>query len=479
MKHKGGYNLLLQGRPGYSVKILPEPEVLYMPLKSPRFHFTEICVKDGSHVDLGEVLAKDPDNYGIPLLASRSGTVRLDKVEGHIVLEDIIAYQKEPHEFKHLPHIAHGMGTAEIKRLKMQMLGAWEFFFDAYTGALPDPLGTPQAVIISTLNLEPFVARGDVQLQNRLLKFTRGLEHLQSLLEYQPIYLVMPDIRSAFASRVREQIRGYAWVNLVEIPLKYPFDNFNLIARSLGLKQDKGPIWSIRSEGILAIDRVLTLSRPSLVRIVSVGGPDVEVPTHIKTMPGYPLQTILEKYAPDSSAVINGGMLTGSKLDEKSLGLDSECRGLTILPSHAQREFLGFIRPGWDRSCYAECFLSSFRKRFTERFTDAMRGEGRPCVSCNFCEEVCPAGIMPHLIHKYLYNDLIEEADQARVDLCIQCGLCSFVCPSKIELTKEFLDAKDLIETEKEEALQEQLRQQKQQAEEQARREASKAQENI
>jgi len=66
---------------------------------------------------------------------------------------------------------------------------------------------------------------------------------------------------------------------------------------------------------------------------------------------------------------------------------------------------------------------------------------------------------MPYLIHKYLYADLIEEAEQARVDLCVECGLCSYVCPSKIDLRKQLIDAKALIEKEKEEIRQEQLRQ--------------------
>ena len=81
--------------------------------------------------------------------------------------------------------------------------------------------------------------------------------------------------------------------------------------------------------------------------------------------------------------------------------------------------------------------------------TDAIRGELRPCVSCNFCEEVCPAGIIPHRLHKLIYQDDIDEIERSRVDLCIECGLCSFVCPSKIELTHEFQQAKQAILKEK------------------------------
>lgn len=465
---------MLQGRPDARIEVLPEPKKLFLPLSSRRFNYSEICVQDGQKVDGGDILAQDPDNYNVPLLAPRAGIVRLDPENNHIVLENLSKTEFAYASQGDLAHIVRQKGEAGIKRDKLLALGAWQFVFDAYTGKLPDPLGTPQAVIVSTLNLEPFGARGDVQLKKRLLNFTRGLEHLQSLLEYQPIYLIMPKTRSTLASRVKDHIRGHAWVNIIEIPLKYPFDDFNILARNLGLKKDSGSIWSLRTEGVLAVDRALTLSKPSLVRIISIGGPEVDWPVHLKAMSGYPVRSIVEKYASDPGVrVINGGILTGKTIDDKSSGLDTECHGLTILPEHTEREFLGFMRPGWGRSCYAECFLSSLRIRFRERFNTAMRGEGRPCVSCNFCEEVCPAGIMPHLIHKYLYSDLLEEADQACIDLCVKCGLCSFVCPSKIELTQQFTDAQVMIEEEKEQIRQEKLRKEKLHEEELARRKLS------
>ncbi|MFQ6034380.1 MAG: 4Fe-4S dicluster domain-containing protein [Sedimentisphaerales bacterium] len=462
MRFRGGYNILLKGKPTGAIKVMPEPKTLYLPLRSRRFSFSEICVKDGQCVSGGDVLARDPNNYAVPLLAPRAGTVRLKAVENHIVLEDLA--QLEEHADiveEELSHIVKEIGAAGIKRYKLLVLGAWQFFSDAFTGLLPDPLSTPQAIIVSTVSLEPFVARGDAQLHNRLLNFTRGLEQLQSLLEYQPIYLAMPNIKSEFANLVRNQIRGYAWVKMLEIPLTYPYDNSAILARRLGLKCNEGPVWAVRTEGVLAVDRALTLSKPCLVRIISIGGTGVNSPTHLKIMPGYPIKDIRDKYVFEPVArIINGGILTGELLAAETLGIDTECRGITILPEPEDREFLGFIRPGWNRNCYAKCFLGSLRKRFYERLTTAMRGELRPCISCNFCEEVCPVGIMPYLIHKYLYADLMEEAEQARVDLCVECGLCSFVCPSKIGIMEQIIEAKVLIEKEKEEIRQEQARRQ-------------------
>ena len=64
---------------------------------------------------------------------------------------------------------------------------------------------------------------------------------------------------------------------------------------------------------------------------------------------------------------------------------------------------------------------------------------------CGACREVCPARIMPHLIHRCLYRDDLEEAERARVDLCVKCGLCAYVCPSKIELRSEMMTVQSRI----------------------------------
>jgi len=448
VKFRGGYNIALKGRPNSEVKTLPEPDALYLPLQTSRFSFSEVCVEDGQQVSLGEVLAKDPNNHSVPLLAPRAGLVRLKTAENHIVLEDIAEAPKHLHDVEQTaPHIAQQMGSGGILRYKLLTLGAWQFFYDAHSGSLPDPFKVPQAIIVSTISCEPFMARGDVQIRRDLQAFGRGLEGLQSLLEYEPIYLIVPDIASDFARRLRQNVRGYAWIKIVEVPLTYPNDNFTILARNLGLKPDNGPVWALRAEGVLAVDRALTESKPCTERIISIGGPAVKTAEHVETLCGYPLSQITHSYVhKDDVRVINGGVFTGRVIGPDQLGLDSECMGLTILPEATKREFLSFARAGWQKRSYSSlCYLSALRGTLEEAPTTAVQGEVRACVSCNYCEEVCPAGIMPHLIHKFLYKDDLDEAERARVDLCVGCGLCSFVCPSKIELAAQFADAQARI----------------------------------
>lgn len=451
MKLKGGYDVCILGRPDETVEVLPDPDRLLLRLRSRRFLFSEVCVAEGDRVETGHILATDPQNHSVPLLAPRAGVVRLGAVDGHIVLTDVAAAPGDSGAGAPAPdHAPREPAPADASRAKLLALGAWQFFSDAHTGELPDPFGKPAALIVSTLALEPFVARGDVQMYKRLTRFTRGLEHLQGMLEYQPIYLVLPDMRSPFMRMVRLAIRGYAWVKMVAVRPRYPFDSFKLLARYLGLRHDPGaPVWALRTGGVLAVDRALTLSAPCDARIVSLGGPAVRRPRHLKVTPGYPIDDILAgRLGAGPVRVLNGGALTGEVIGPAEPGLDVECDGLTILPEQTRRELFGFAWPGWTKNSFSRWFLSSLRGPFDEAYTTGLRGELRPCLACGLCEEVCPAGIMPHLIHKYLYYDNLEDAEAAGTDLCIGCGLCAYVCPSKIELSRQIIEARELIQAE-------------------------------
>jgi len=333
---------------------------------------------------------------------------------------------------------------------KLVELGAWQFLYDAHTGKLPEPGRSPQAVIVSTLHLEPYTASSRSMLANNVGSFIDGLEQLQSLLEYQPIYLGVSDPKSELANELRRALRGHAWVKFVAMPRKYPNDNFAVLARHLELKADAAePVWALRTEGVLAVNEAMSQSQPCTSRLISIAGPVVKSPRHLKVMVGYPLDKILAEIASVKAVrVINGGVLTGTIIGEDQRGLDAECQGLTILEDEPQREFLSFVRSGVGNRSYSKCFLSALRKPFNEAFDTSQRGELRPCIDCGYCEEVCPVGIMPHLIHKYLYQDELEEAVRAGLNRCVLCGLCSFVCTSKINLKEQFRVAQETVVSE-------------------------------
>lgn len=114
---------------------------------------------------------------------------------------------------------------------------------------------------------------------------------------------------------------------------------------------------------------------------------------------------------------------------------------------------MAFARPGVSRHSYNRSFVGTFRPEMGVRYNTGLAGELRPCISCGQCADVCPARLLPQVLHKSIYAGDLERAIDLRADLCIECGLCSYVCPSKIDLRQQFMDAKAEIQADLEAAL--------------------------
>jgi Na+-transporting NADH:ubiquinone oxidoreductase subunit A len=442
MKLRGGYNIRVTGRPAQRVVTPAEPALLLLPQRSRRLRFNQVLVKNGQDVRCGDVLAVDPAHFGLPLLSPRDGTIRLRMHRGHIAVENLVAAPPR------ISTAEAGESRYDPQRQLLVDLGVWPFLFDAHSDSVPDPGRPAAAAIVATTRLEPFAgARGDVQLSQAFEEFLRGLDLLASLVE-GAVYVAVPHVGGELAERLRQALSDKPGIETVAIPFRYPMDHFNVLARSLGLATQQGrSVWGLRTEGVLAIDQALTRRQPLLERVVALGGSGVAQPVHLRAPLGYPLEDLLVgRLAEGPQRIIDGGILNGETVGAQQLGLGVELAGLTVLQEPRRRELFGFVRTGLDRISYSNCFLSVLRPHYAEPLTTALRGEHRPCIGCGFCEEVCPAGIMPHWIHKLAYQDALEEIDRSGSHKCVACGLCSYVCPSKLDLRREILEANEVIQ---------------------------------
>ncbi len=462
MRLRGGYNIGLAGRPAALVVDLPVPDRLVLPLVSRCFRFKDIRVEEGVRVPAGTVLARDPKRFSAPLIAAYGGTVRLDEIAGHIVLESLHGTPPGDSSRSHTAAQAGAQGGSRgagasfgspaDARKRLVALGAWHFITDARTNLSVDPAGKTHDVIVSAVHLEPFVASAEALLDGRLDSFVRGLEQLHELTEGGTIHVAVAD-GAGFARELATLIAHHSWCRFHTVTARYPFGHPLLILRRFGLGRDsEHPAWAIGTAGVLAIERALSSGTPSVERLIALGGPAVSEPVHLRAVIGYPVDEITSnRLCRDDVRVISGGILTGSEVSPERSGLDFECNGLTILDELRKRHMLAFARPGRWRNSYSRTFVSRLCQGGPpERLNTTLAGEPRACVSCGQCMDVCPVGILPGVIHKFLHADEIDEVERMRVDLCIECGLCSYVCPSKIELLSDMCDARRLIREEHE-----------------------------
>ena len=321
--------------------------------------------------------------------------------------------------------------------------GIWPAFWDsasAGTPALDAP--QPKAIVVKAVCTEPFRARGKVILENNLELFLQGLSYLERLSgEFAPTYLILTDAQHPLAKKIKKQVAGLAWIRPIFVPLVYPLANdkylWRCLERSEQNLQRSDSVWFIDTQGVLAIARCLGQGLVPSDRIVSLGGPGYPQGQHLVVPIGTPLMRLCgELDGLSSLRVLRGGIFTGTAIDLHNDSVGHLDDGFTFLPEGSERQFLSFVRAGFDRPSYTPAYLSGLRPKRPLATSTSLRGERRACIACGYCEDLCPVDIMPHLIWRFLQKDLLEEAQTAGAQICVECGLCSYVCPSKIELTE-------------------------------------------
>lgn len=421
MTFNGGYNVMLEGAPSPGIAPYQKPEVLYLPLFSESLDFSNLQVEHGEAVTKGQILAKDPINFSVPLLAPMDGTVNLERAERHIALENLSSAKEG----------AAMQAEDENQRQTLLRMGVWSSLARVDSGRIPDPENTPACVVIPVSRLEPFFPDAQTLLKDALEQFGAGLDLLHKILGDTEVMLICAEPDSGIKSQLQTvTAERSAWLKLFEVPELYPFDSPALAAQLNDLNPEK--TWATDLQAVLAVRAAIEDNHPFVKRIISVSGPMVDSPGHHQLPIGYPLADLGFRNGGVPLRVVNGGVLTGTAVESAQLGLDCGCRSLNVLEEMTKREVLAFVQPGFTKRSYSNTFASFFKPLFKEKFTTALGGEARPCVFCGFCESVCPAGIIPHLIYRYLDHDRPEDAYRVEFDKCIDCGLCSYVCVSKI-----------------------------------------------
>jgi len=436
MKFDGGYNVMLEGKPAAGIASYQKPDVLSLPLFSKRLDFSLLQVADGETVQKGQILATDPVNFSVPLLAPVGGTVNLEIAERHITLENLSAGES----------VELNPEDAD-ERQQLLQLGVWASFARIDNSRVPDPENSPDHLLIAVSRFEPYFPDADTLLGGAIDKFISGLELLHKILENTSILLIVAAPDSDISSGLRQAAAPHGgWLELVDVPPTYPFDSPPLTAQKRGLNPEK--TWTIDVHAVLGAEAALAEKHPYVKRLVSVSGPIVSEAAHHLLPLGYPITSLAATDQPMALRIVNGGILTGAAVNGSQHGIDVDCQALTVLEEQSEREVLVFVQPGFSKQSYSRTFASFFKPLFKEKSTTALGGEARPCVFCGFCEQVCPAGIIPHLIYRYLDNDRPEDAYRVEFEKCIDCGLCSYVCVSKINHLRMFRTQRGLTLTE-------------------------------
>ena len=195
-------------------------------------------------------------------------------------------------------------------------------------------------------------------------------------------------------------------------------------------------VWHVGYQNVIALGHLFTTGKIFSERVISLAGPGVENPRLLRTRVGACIAEIADgEIKPGDHRVLSGSVLDGRKAEGASSYLGRFHNQVSVLPEGTEREFLGFIKPGFDKFSLTRLFGSSLFPGKKMNLTTSRGGSERAMVPLGTYEEMMPLDILPTQLLRAL---LVEDVDTAIALGCLELdeedlALCTFACPGKYE----------------------------------------------
>ena len=461
----GGYRFRnFAGQPREELVDIGIPEKVIIPLVQGNGNEVPPIVEPGATVEAGQIIGVDDNSVSNPVHSTVNGVVEeirtIESFNGEI--PGVVIKADGTSDWR-----AFGSRGGNWTGLSRE--GLEEILYLSGVASL-DNEGIPTAYRSSTISsheVRHIIVHGvDSEVYNpslevllsgeRLSHFVQGLRILNKLMPTATVHLAISMFRRQLVRRITPHIEDYRWIDLFRLEPKYPQEFHEVIIptvldEELPLGHSAADIGTVvlSIQTILHVYEAVVLGKPVIERVVALGGTGFKENCHVRLRIGTPVEYLVRDRIDankDVRLVLNSP-LAGASFPDLSTPVDRQFSSIIALPEERTRQFLAFVRPGFKKDSYSRTFLSSLPV-FGKECNTNMHGEERPCISCTFCDEVCPARIIPHLIYKHVERDMIDEKlIRLRIFDCIECNLCNYACPSKIPIAK-FIKAgkKKLVE---------------------------------
>ncbi|MCP4104042.1 MAG: Na(+)-translocating NADH-quinone reductase subunit A [Desulfobacteraceae bacterium] len=431
---KKGLGLNIEGKPSDELEESGKPvHVAVLPEKIP-FIKPRLLIEVNDDVSVGSPLFEDKRNPDIKFLSPGAGKIADINFGPRRVIREIVIKLSDVETCTEYPAVSED----EIEHLERDKLvrlimdgGLWPLIRELPFRDYARPDHTPPAIFVSLGAEEPFQPEPDVYLKNKKELFEYGIRVLKKLAENVCISVSQDN------SSVLKKLNGLVTHTYKGV---YPADDPGVLLYHTKKSASENRSWYINGQDVLLLAYLLKTGSYPTERTVVIAGSSAKEKKHIATRLGAPIGHITQGRAEKDARYVVGGIFRGYISSEQTcLGFYET--SVLLIPEGKEEEFLGFIRPGYNKPSYSSTFLSVFHEK-PFRMNCNFHGEERACVACGSCSKVCPVDILPQLTFKCILADEVEESLEHGLLDCAECGLCSYVCPSKIDMMSVLKSAK-------------------------------------
>ena len=426
-----------------SIRQLPLPEKLILPLQQHIGAPSKVLVNVGDSVLKGQLLAQAKGFVSANLHAPSSGTVIdiSDQPVQHpsgLPGKCIVIETDDKEQWCEINPI-DDYRQIDVKQLlsainEAGIVGMGGAGFPSHV-----KIGTQQAIstlILNAVECEPYITSDDLLMRERAAEIIEGLQILAFILKPKEILVGIednkPEAIAAMQRAAQESIQAnpgspYA-VTIVSIPTIYPSGGEKQIIQILtgkevpsgGLPSDLGIVCH-NTGTVHAIRNAIIEGKPLISRITTMTGNLVSDPGNIEVLLGTPVSHLLQHTRTSVNKIhrlIMGGPMMGFSMRSTEIPIVKT----------------------------SNCIIAADDQEFPDAPPE------QPCIRCGACAEVCPAKLLPQQLFFYSKSKEIDKAKHYNLMDCIECGACSFVCPSQIPLVQYFRFGKGEVRKNKIEA---------------------------
>jgi len=434
-KIKQGYDIKLAGKAAPEVtEAKPAKQVAMQP---PDFRWLRprLTVEPGDSVKIGTTLFVDKENPEIKFVSPASGKVAaVNRGLRRAILEVII-----DSDGKGESESFDVFSDAEITSLSREKIieqllnsGLWPYLRQRPFSKPANPAETPRDIFINGMDTAPLAPDMNLLMEGQEDAFQAGINVLQRLTEGKIYLSVNGKLPLCNAFEKAQGVEKHSFIG------PHPSGNVSTHIYNIAPFRRGDILWFLSAPAVACIGRLFKEGKIPVERIVAVTGSSVaaEKRRYYKTTLGASIRSLVdeETIRDEDVRFISGNVLTGRKLEADGFVGFYDYQ-LTVIPEGHDREFLGWISPGFKKDSFSRTFFSAlFPKPEYERST-LKHGGLRAFVQTGEYEKVVPLDILPmHLVKSIIAEDVEEMEGLGLLDVDPEdFALCSYICPSKID----------------------------------------------